>query len=210
MGNKQTRQTYLVEITEILAEKIECQIKEKQQEKQEKVIVTLYQGLPKADKMEWIIQKTTEIGIHNIVPVITERTIIKLAQKDKIKKQERWQKIAEVAAKQCKRMDIPEIKEIQTLKEIEQDIKQYDMLLIAYEEERANTLKDCLRKSIELKRDIKKIGMFIGPEGGISAKEIETLKSFGNNVACVTLGDNILRTETAPIVMLANIFYEWR
>ena len=205
VGNKQTKETYLVEITSVQAENIGCKIKEKQQEKKEQVAITLYQGLPKADKLEWIIQKTTEIGIHSIVPVITERTIVKLDPKDKTKKQDRWQKIAEVAAKQCKRSDIPEIKGIRTLEEIGQDIKEYDIFLIAYEEEKANTLKYCLRRSIELEKEIKNVGIFIGPEGGVSIREIEKLKSYGENVKCVTLGDNILRTETAPMVMLANI-----
>ena len=209
VGNKQTKETYLAEITSVQAENIGCKIKERQKEKIGQVAVTLYQGLPKADKLEWIIQKTTEIGIHSIVPVITERTIVKLEEKDKTKKQDRWQKIAEVAAKQCKRSDIPEIKCIRTLEEIEQDIKEYDIFLIAYEEEKVSTLKYCLRRSIELEKEVKNIGIFIGPEGGISEGEIEKLKSYTDKVKCVTLGDNILRTETAPIVMLANILYEF-
>lgn len=208
VGNKQTKQTYLAEIINLQEEKIIGAIKEKYKEKKQQVEVTLYQGLPKADKLEWIIQKTTEIGIHSIVPVITERTIIKLEEKDKIKKLTRWQKIAEVAAKQCKRSDIPQIENIKKLEEIEQEVKEYDLFFIAYEEEKANTLKYCLKRSIEL-GEIKKIGIFIGPEGGISEKEIEILKSYGEKVECVTLGDNILRTETAPIVMLANILYEF-
>ncbi len=209
VGNKQTKETYLVEITKVQQKVIQCKIKEEYQRKREPIAVTLYQSLPKADKLEWIIQKTTEIGICSIVPVITERTIVKLAENDRIKKQDRWQKIAEVAAKQCKRNDIPEIKMVRTLEEIETDIKEYDIFLVAYEEEKANTLKNCLRKSIELEEKVSKIGIFIGPEGGISDKEIEKLKSYGEQVKCVTLGEHILRTETAPIVILANILYEF-
>lgn len=203
--NKQTMENYIVQIEEIQKEKIITKIIEKLQTSIESnVEIHLYQGLPKADKMELIIQKTTELGIHSITPVDMVRCVVKLEEKDAKKKIERWQKIVEGAAKQSKRDIIPKIENKLKIKDMLEKINQYDIFIVAYEEETNNTLKQVL-KEIENKNNYK-IGILIGPEGGIDSKEIEILKE--NGAVVVTLGKRILRTETAPIAMVSNILYE--
>lgn len=203
--NKNTLENYVAEIEEIQKEKIITNIVEKLQTTVESnVEIHLYQGLPKADKMELIIQKTTELGIYKITPVDMIRCVVKLDEKDAKKKIERWQKIAEGAAKQSKRDIIPKIENKLKLKEVANKIKEYDIFIVAYEEEITKTLKQVLK---ELKnKDDYKIGILIGPEGGIDLKEIEILKE--NGAIITTLGKRILRTETAPIAMVSNILYE--
>lgn len=203
--NNQTLENYIVIIENISSKTIITKIVEKIKENRETTSkIDLYQGLPKKDKMELIIQKTTEIGINNIIPVDMQRCVVKLEEKEARKKIERWQKIAEGAAKQSKRDKIPLIEEKIKLKELQNKIKEYDIFLVAYEEEINNTLKQTLNKLV--KKENYKIGILIGPEGGIDKKEIEFLKE--NGTILVTLGKRILRTETAPIVMCANILYE--
>ena len=203
--NKGTMENYIVQIEEIEKEEIITKILEKLQTSIESnVEIHLYQGLPKADKMELIIQKTIELGINSITPVEMIRCVVKLDEKDAKKKIERWQKIAEGAAKQSKRDIIPKIENKIKIKELIDKIKEYDIFIIAYEEEINKTLKQVL-KEIENKNNYK-IGILIGPEGGIDSKEIETLKENGSVI--VTLGKRILRTETAPIAMVSNILYE--
>ena len=131
-----------------------------------------------------------------------ERIVVKLDEKTASKKIERWQKIAEVAAKQSMRDIIPEIGNIVKLKDITK--QDYDVVLVAYENEEKNMLKQELKKLQG--KDRYKIAIVIGPEGGISEKEIEILKTMGTSF--VSLGKRILRTETAGIVMSGNIMYE--
>lgn len=199
MGN------YIVKIVEIEKEKIITQILEKLDTTVEsKVQIDLYQGLPKADKMELIIQKTIEIGINKIIPVDMIRCVVKLDEKEAKKKIDRWQKIAEAAAKQSKRDIIPIVENKIKIKDVINKINDYDCFIVAYEDETKKTLKQVL-KNIENKNNYK-IGILVGPEGGIDSKEIEILKE--NNAISVSLGKRILRTETAPITMVSNIMYE--
>ena len=203
IGNKNSLETYIAEIEEIYNDKIIANIIEKLDINNEpKVQVDLYQGLPKFDKMELIIQKTTEIGINKIIPIDMTRCVVKLNEKDVKKKIDRWQKIAEVAAKQSKRGKIPEIENKIKIKEVTNRIGDYDLFLVAYEEENTNNLKNTL-KDLKINN---KIGILIGPEGGIAKEEIDNLKEAGAKV--ITLGKRILRTETAPIVLVSNILYE--
>ncbi len=205
IGSKETLETYLTEIKQIEKEKVVAKIIEKLDTQTESnVEIDLYQGLPKADKMELIIQKTTEIGISKVIPVDMVRCIVKLDEKDAKKKIERWQKVAEGAAKQSKRSKIPEIKNKIKIKDLENIISQYDAFIVAYEEENEITLKQELKKLKEQEKY--KIGILVGPEGGITKEEIEKLTSY--NAKVVTLGKRILRTETAPIVLTSNIIYE--
>lgn len=205
IGNKDNLETYLAEIEEIKKDEIILNKKENIEVTTESNIeISLFQGLPKADKMEWIIQKTTEIGISNIIPVDMVRCVVKLDEKEAKKKIQRWQTIAEVAAKQSKRDKIPEIEEKIKLKEIINKISEYDRFLVAYEEENNNSLKEELKRI--QKNDKYKIGILVGPEGGISEEEIDLLKNNGAKI--ITLGKRILRTETAPIVLTSNIIYE--
>ena len=203
--DKDTIKNYIVKIEDIETDKIITNIVEELQTSIESnVEIDLYQGLPKADKMELIIQKTTEIGIYKIIPIDMVRCVVKLDEKDAKKKIERWQKIAEGAAKQSKRDIIPQVENKIKLKEVIDKIKEYDIFIVAYEEETNRSLKTILR-DIKNKSNYK-IGILVGPEGGIDSKEIEILKENGAKV--VTLGKRILRTETAPIVMVGNIIYE--
>lgn len=201
--NQETGENYITKIISFSKDEIECEIVKKIIETVESnVDITLFQGIPKFDKMELIIQKNTEVGVKKIVPVLMERTVVKLDEKTANKKIERWQKIAEVAAKQSMRDIIPEIENIVKLKDITK--QDYDEVLVAYENEEKNMLKQELKKLQG--KDRYKIAIVIGPEGGISEKEIEILKNMG--ASFVSLGKRILRTETAGIVMSGNIMYE--
>ena len=141
--NSKTKENFLCDIEKINNEEIICNIKQKIEEKVESnVEVTIFQGLPKADKMEYIIQKSVELGVYDIIPVEMKRCVVKLDEKDKSKKITRWQKISEVAAKQCGRDIIPEIKEIINIKKLCNLIESYDIVLVAYENEKENTLKE--------------------------------------------------------------------
>ncbi len=206
--NSMSSENYLCEITKIENEQIECKIERKMKEQKEsKVQVTIFQGLPKADKMEYIIQKSVELGAYEIVPVEMKRCVVKLNDKDKAKKIERWQKISEVAAKQCGRDIIPEVKDVINIKKLCNLIQNYDILLIAYEEERDNTIKQQLQDiKTKFKNDKIKLGVVIGPEGGLEKQDVEELKDFGGKI--ITLGKRILRTETVALNMLSIIMYE--
>ena len=209
--NQDTGDNYNAEIVNYSKNEVECKIISKINETTESnVHITLFQGIPKFEKMELIIQKNTEVGIKSIVPVIMERTVVKLDEKIASKKLERWQKIAEIAAKQSMRDIIPQIGNITKLKDI--DTTEFDAVLVAYENEEHNMLKTDVPK---LERKIKSnnsseqqynIAIVIGPEGGISEKELVMLAE--KNAKFVSLGKRILRTETAGVVMAGNIIYE--
>ena len=209
--NQDTGDNYNAEIVNYSKNEVECKIISKINETTESnVHITLFQGIPKFEKMELIIQKNTEVGIKSIVPVIMERTVVKLDEKIASKKLERWQKIAEIAAKQSMRDIIPQIGNITKLKDI--DTTEFDAVLVAYENEEHNMLKTELQK---LERKIKSnnsseqqynIAIVIGPDGGISEKELVMLAE--KNAKFVSLGKRILRTETAGVVMAGNIIYE--
>lgn len=166
--------------------------------------VTLFQGMPKADKLELIIQKTTELGVSAVVPVITERTVVKFDEKDINKKVERWNKISQEAGKQSGRQKIPVVEKPIKLKNLIENISKYDILLLPYECEKEMTLKSALRN---LKEKCKNVAIFIGPEGGFSEEEVDMLTNL-DNVRKVTLGPRILRTETAGIATVAMVLYE--
>lgn len=203
--NQVTGENYKARIVQYSKNEIECKIEEKIGKSTESnVHITLFQGIPKFEKMELIIQKNTEVGVNNIVPVIMERTVVKLDEKVASKKLDRWQKIAEIAAKQSMRDIIPNVKSIIKTKEI--DIDMYDVVLVAYENEEHNMLKAELKKLESQNKQEYNIAIVIGPEGGISEKEIELLDE--KNVKFVSLGKRILRTETAGLVMAGNILYE--
>ena len=203
--NIETSQNYKCQIQEIEKEKIVCNIIEKINSQTEGDIkVTIFQGLPKADKMELIIQKSVELGAYDITPVEMGRCIVKLNEKDKAKKIERWQKISEVAAKQCGRDTIPQVNEVLNINDICNNIDKYDVIIVAYEKEQSNTIKRELKR---IKQEgLEKIGIVIGPEGGFEEKEVEKLEQSGAKI--ITLGKRILRTETVALNVLSNIIYE--
>lgn len=136
-----------------------------------------------------------------------ERCVVKYEEKDKMKKINRWQKISEVAAKQCDRDFIPKINNITSLKNVCNLLHEYDIVILAYEKEQKTTLKEVLRSIKEKYQEEVKIAVIIGSEGGIDTKEVEMINK-NNNVRTVTLGKRILRTETVALSVLSNIMYE--
>ncbi len=170
-------------------------------ETEPKTKITLYQGLPKADKMELIIQKCVELGVDRIVAVSTERSIVKLDKKE-TKKLERWQKIAEAAAKQSGRGKIPEVcQQVLKFKDAVAEAKTLDDAIIPYEMERERGIRTFVQ---DFKGE--SMGVFIGPEGGFADEEIALAQK--NGITPVTLGKRILRTETAGMVTTAIVLYE--
>ena len=205
IGNSDTGENYKSKIEEIKSDIIKCKIEQKIKETTESnVEIHIYQGLPKADKMELIIQKCTELGVKKIIPVSMKRSIVKLSGKDEKKKIERWQKIAEAASKQSGRDKILQVENILDFKDITDMIENYDAFIVTYEKEEINTLKNELIKLKCIENP--KIAVLIGPEGGIDLKEIEILKT--KNAKIITLGKRILRTETVAFVVSGIINYE--
>lgn len=164
------------------------------------VELTIYQGIPKAQKMELIIQKTTELGVCRIVPVRLERCVRRIDQKEE-KEIERWERIALEASKQSKRTVIPKIAYSMSFQELKQDLEGQDLAILFNEQEDSRSLKELLNE----KQNIKRIGILIGPEGGFTSQEIEELIGIGAH--SVTLGSRILRTETAAIHAASVISY---
>lgn len=200
-------QDYLCEIDKIEEKSIGCNIIEKLENNTESnVKVTIFQGLPKADKMELVIQKSVELGVYDITPLQMKRCVVKLNEKDKAKKIQRWQKISEVAAKQCGRNIIPKINNIVNVKEVCNLCNEYDIVLIAYENEKENTLKKELKNLKKLDKEEIKVAVIIGPEGGIAPEEIKMFEENGAKI--ITLGNRILRTETVALSVLSIIMYE--
>ena len=205
----QSGENFLCEIEEMSNEKIICKIIENlENESEPNTYIHIYQGLPKADKMELIIQKSVELGVSEITPTNMLRCIVKLDSKDARKKVERWQKISEVAAKQSGRDIIPKINSICNFNEIINQCKEYDAILLAYECEKDNKLKNEIEKikKLQSKKERLRIAIIIGPEGGISAEEIEIAKQ--NRIKIITLGNRILRTETVALNILSILMYE--
>ena len=165
--------------------------------------IYLFQGLPKADKMELIVQKAVELGAYSVVPVSTRRCVVKLDNRKAEKKVSRWQQIAESAAKQSKRMLVPEVHSVMTFKEALAYAKELDVLLIPYE------LAKGMKETKELIQAIepgKSIGVFIGPEGGFEEQEVADAMEAGANP--ITLGHRILRTETAGLAVLSVLMFQ--
>ena len=164
--------------------------------------IYLFQGLPKGDKMELIIQKAVELGAYSIVPVEMKRCVVKLDAKKAQKKTVRWQQISESAAKQSKRMLIPEVKSVMSWREALAFAKELDVLMVPYE------LAKGMRETREIISSIRpgqSVGIFIGPEGGFEEEEIQTAMEMGAKP--VTLGKRILRTETAGMTMLSVLMF---
>ena len=164
------------------------------------ISITLFQGLPKSDKMELIIQKAVELGAEKVIPVETERSIVKIEKKKQGAKVERWQAIAESAAKQCKRSIIPKIELPLSFTQAVNEINNYDLFIVPYE----NALGMQATKEVlsQIKPNMK-IGVLIGAEGGFSQKEIDSVIDAGAKT--ISLGKRILRTETAAITSLSML-----
>ena len=204
VGNGEDDDEYRCEITEITDEYVAAGILfVKEANVELPVKVTLFQGLPKSDKMETIIQKCVELGITEIVPVETKRCVVKIEDKKKESRVARWQAIAEAAGKQSQRSIIPKIGDIMSFREACKKAEESDVRLIPYE------LSEGTEKTKEIFKSLKpgrSIAVFIGPEGGFEEKEIAFATECG--IEPVSLGKRILRTETAGMTVLAWIGYE--
>lgn len=164
--------------------------------------IYLFQGIPKSDKMEWIIQKAVELGVSEVIPVLTKRSVVKLDEKKAAKKVERWREIAKSAAKQSGRGMLPSIREVTGYKQALAMAEALDVILIPYE----------LAENMEVTRSVisdiepgHSIGVFIGPEGGFEKTELEEALKIGAKE--ITLGRRILRTETAGLTVLSILMY---
>lgn len=194
---------YRCEISAVGEEEICCTlrfIKEEGLELPSKIY--LFQGLPKADKMELIIQKAVELGVYEIIPVAMRRCVVKLDEKKAKSKLSRWQSISEAAAKQSRRKVIPAVKEVMTFKEAVSYAEQIDVKLLPYE------LAEGMQHTKELIDGLKpgqSVAVFIGPEGGFDEDEIKTASESG--LQPITMGKRILRTETAGFTILAWLMY---
>lgn len=165
--------------------------------------IYLFQGLPKADKMELIIQKAVELGVYEIIPVETKRCVVKLDGKKAAKKVERWQQIAESAAKQSKRMLIPKIHEVMSFQDALKLAEELDIRLIPYE--LAKGMKET-KKILNQIRPGQSVGIFIGPEGGFEENEVS--QALEKGAQAITLGRRILRTETAGLAILSVLMFQ--
>lgn len=165
--------------------------------------IYLFQGLPKADKMELIIQKAVELGVYSVIPVSMKRSVVKLDDKRAANKIKRWQAIAEAAAKQSKRAFIPEVGMPMNYKEAVNYCESMDVKLLPYEQAEG---MDKTRKLIEQVQPGQNIAIFVGPEGGFAEEEVQYATDLGFDV--ITMGKRILRTETAGFTMLAWLMYQ--
>jgi len=192
----------LARIDKIDKDRIRCAVIEELAAAQEPSIrITLVQGLPKGDKMETIIQKCTELGISEVIPLNCNRSIVKIHQEKVASKVSRWQRVALEASRQCRRSVVPKVSEPKGLNEVLNSLSEGALSLLFWEKENKCSLKDCLRASKP-----ENIFLFIGPEGGFTADEVEMAKEFG--VIPVSLGPRIVRTETAGPAVTAIIQYE--
>ncbi len=194
---------YMAKISEINKSRVICEIISSEKcDAEPGIKVTLYQGIPKASKMDYIIQKTTELGIVRIVPVTLSRCVVKLENSNAEKKKvERWQKIAYEAAKQSGRGVIPELSMPMTLDEAIEDMKRADLAFAPYERESNTRLRDIIEKDT----GVATVSFMIGPEGGFDITETQKLMNAG--ITTITLGRRILRTETAGEAVLSMLMY---
>ena len=196
-----TGRDYLCQAEEIAGQEVTVRILETEEEGRELLSrIWLFQGLPKSDKMEFIIQKAVELGAAGIVPVTTRNTVVKLDPKKEEAKVKRWQAIAESAAKQSKRSLVPRVSGIMTLKEAFDYVESrgFCVRLIPYEHEAG---MDGTKTELDAAGPGQDIAVFIGPEGGFDEREIELALSKG--VRPISLGRRILRTETAGLALLS-------
>ncbi len=194
---------FAAELTEVSREQVKARVAEELDGKEAPVRITLYQGYPKADKLELIVQKLTELGACRIVPVVMERSVAKPDQKDKGKRKERLQRIAQEAAKQCGRGLVPEVEEAITWKQAKARFPEHELVMMPWEDARDVHMKD-VRADRPGAGDI---AIVIGPEGGISVQEAGEAKDAG--AVCVTLGPRIMRTETAALASVTVAMTLW-
>lgn len=199
----QSGKNYSCELEAFEAEKVRFQIlEERESENELPSRIYLFQGLPKSDKMEWIVQKAVELGVYEVIPVATHRAVVKLDEKKAVKKIARWNAIAEGAAKQSGRDVIPCVKEVMSLENALSYAASLDLILMPYEDVEG---MEKTRRVIGQIKPGQSIGIFIGPEGGFEETEVQKAQKSG--AVPVTLGKRILRTETAGLTVLSILMY---
>ncbi len=187
---------FIGEITETTGRQIESAI-----------FIHLVQAVPKGPKLDFIIQKTTELGINAITPVISDRAVVRIEKERVEEKLRRWKKIALEAAQQSNRLDVPDIAPPVSFHDYIASFQKGDLNLLLYEGEKKRGIKEVIRGAMEAACGVKSIILLIGPEGGFSNEEVEMAEEAG--FTPVSLGSHILRTETAPIVALSILQYEF-
>lgn len=194
---------YRAEIAEIDASGVRVRLAEALDSHEAAVRVTVYQGVPKADKLDFIVQKLTELGAAALTPVKMSRCVVKLDEKDGKKRRERLDRIAREAAKQCNRGLSPAIEEPVGWARALRAMAGHDLVLVPWEDARGTRLRDVYAQ----KPQAASVGIVIGPEGGMSAEEVDAMREIG--AIPVTLGPRILRTETAAVVSAALVMQLW-
>lgn len=195
---------FLGEISYVDKKEVLVNIKKKLDINNESPIqVHLFQGMPKTNKMDLIVQKNCELGVREITPIITERVVVK-QYGGEYKKLDRLEKIAIESSKQCKRTLIPKVNNPIEFKELLENLETMDLIVVPYENQEGFGIKSLIKKIA--KSEIVKIGVVIGPEGGFEEEEIEELKKIEANI--ITLGPRILRTETAGFTAVSLLMYE--
>ncbi|MFL2106403.1 16S rRNA (uracil(1498)-N(3))-methyltransferase [Desemzia sp. FAM 23991] len=197
---------FKAEIAQVLEDEVHLKwVADETQSKELPARITIASGLPKGDKLEWIVQKGTELGANAFLPFKSEYAIVKWDQKKAAKKQERLSKIAQEAAEQAHRTKVPEVKAVATFTELLQQSAEYDFCLVAYEENAKNGEMQNFRSTLSQLNPDDTVLIVFGPEGGLSPNEISQLEE--RNFTVCSLGPRILRTETAPLYALAAISF---
>ena len=194
---------FLAELTEVTPACVTAKLTEAIAANEPPVEVTLFMGIPKADKLDFAVQKATELGAVRVVPVRMERSVAKIDRKDAPKKADRMRKITAEAVKQCGRARTPEIMEAMDFTPAMQLFVQNDVVMMPWEDARGTRMRDVFAE----KSDARTIAIWVGPEGGISVQEAEKLMNAG--ATAVTLGPRILRTETAAVTSIALALQLW-
>lgn len=194
---------YLGSVVELATDEVRIQILDKQEcDTELPCRIHLYQGLPKGDKMELIVEKAVELGVHRIVPVETKRAIVKLDDKKKKKKIEKWNSVCISAAKQSARGIIPIVDQVQSFKMAMEEVRDYEHVLVPYELAKG---MDATMSAMSVIKSGDRVAVFIGPEGGFDKAEIELALNQGAQP--ISLGKRILRTETAGLTTLSMLMY---
>ena len=192
------------EVTAVSEERVALQVRRVLDETTEAELqLHILQGLAKGEKMEWVLQKTVELGCSFFAPIAAERSVLRLDAKKAAARQERWERIALEAAKQCKRSRIPEIRPVASLEAALAALPEDSLLIVLYEDEQSLGLKEALAALTERPRHV---AVLIGPEGGLSPQEVAAVRQYGALV--VRMGPRILRTETAAVAAAAVVMYE--
>jgi 16S rRNA (uracil1498-N3)-methyltransferase len=199
-----TGNQYLASVDDFNRELIICNLLEQQQATGEPPIeITLAQCLPKADKMELVIQKGTELGVTHFIPIKCKRSVVKLDHKKGVERRERWQRVAMEAAKQCRRPLVPVVEEPTEFEKLMKQVPKDALVLLPYENETTQSLKEITSQY----PDKKKFYIIIGPEGGFEPEEVEYAQQHG--AKSISLGPRILRTETAGLAVISVVMHSY-